>query len=687
MRIIKVNSNSPFLEAIVALGDTARDTVGFLPREAFLDYARKEQIIACVEGKRLLGYLLFRRGKAVITIVQLCVNKLNRKSGIARQLVDELFESCRDIYPTLKLSCRRDYGIDGFWRSLGFVPIGEKTGRATKEETTLTVWIKTDPDSIDIFTYASLADSKKKIVLDTNIVIDMFIGNRAETQALLQPFLADYVSYYISPETFMEINSSDDKSSRNKQRDYIKQNFEAIQVYDPETYESVKTELLHFKNVDSFSNTGRDISHIAYAVASGADAFVTRDNGWLNNQTSEYVFETYGLPIMAPGELVKSIDEILYPNDYAPIQLAGLSLHYAEMTHEQFNAVVEDLYREYNDGKKRSFEQELRNWMANPQTYHLELTQSNSGTASLVVYSINTASRETRVIQILINPKIIKPQLYNTYMKRIAFRLLEEAKESNSTAVVILKSHLCPEAIVVFNECLFVDFESVLIKYLVSGIIKKGMEENPSVFPRSFIIERLASSAATTYSSLVVILEKLFWPVKIDAEDLPCYIVPIKAQYAMDLFDHNLYHTNLSLFENNQIEAALSPENVYFKNGRKLISKTPARILWYVSEDESLYNTKMIRACSYLDSIEIDTVDNLYKKYRRLGVLSRSAMSQFGDGRNFIVAYLFSYTELFSNPVSLYDARKILGNRQTFQSAVRIPQEKFLQIYKQCCEI
>ena len=99
MRIIKVNSNSPFLEAVVALGDTARDTVGFLPREAFLDYARKEQIIACVEGKRLLGYLLFRRGKAVITIVQLCVNKLNRKSGIARQLVDELFETCRDIYP------------------------------------------------------------------------------------------------------------------------------------------------------------------------------------------------------------------------------------------------------------------------------------------------------------------------------------------------------------------------------------------------------------------------------------------------------------------------------------------------------------------------------------------------------------------------------------------------------------
>ena len=126
MRIITVNNNSPFMEHVIALGDTARDTVGFLPREAFLDYAKKDQILACVEDNELLGYLLFRRGNSVITIVQLCVSKLHRKSGIAKQLVNELFESCRDIYPTLKLSCRRDYGIDDFWRSLGFVPVGEK---------------------------------------------------------------------------------------------------------------------------------------------------------------------------------------------------------------------------------------------------------------------------------------------------------------------------------------------------------------------------------------------------------------------------------------------------------------------------------------------------------------------------------------------------------------------------------
>ena len=62
------------MEDVIALGDTARDTVGFLPREAFLDYAKKDQILACIEENELLGYLLFRRGKAVITIVQLCVS-------------------------------------------------------------------------------------------------------------------------------------------------------------------------------------------------------------------------------------------------------------------------------------------------------------------------------------------------------------------------------------------------------------------------------------------------------------------------------------------------------------------------------------------------------------------------------------------------------------------------------------
>ena len=591
LKIIEVNRNSPFLEKVIALGDTARDAVGFLPQEAFLDYAKKDQILACVEGKKLLGYLLFRRGKSVITIVHLCVEKTYRKTGIAKRLVDTLFESCRDIYPTMRLSCRRDYGIDDFW---GFVPVSEKSGRATTKNTTLTVWVKTDPNSIDLFTSAALADSKKKIVLDTNILIDLYLGDNKETHSLLQPFLTDYVSYYVSSEALMEINGQDNESIRNNQREFVKQHFEPIQNYDQDIYDSVKADLLNYKNANPQGNTGRDISHIAYAVACGAEAFITRDHGWLNNQYSEHIFELYGLRIIAPGELVKSIDEILFPNDYAPIQLAGLSLKYAEMTHDQFNVTVESLYREYKEGKKKSFEHDLRNWMAEPQKYHLELTQSNNGIASLVISSADISNATSTIHHILTNPKVIKPQWNVTFIKHIAFHVLEEAQKMGSTSVDIQKQWLSDEIIKAFKESLFIDLGTVLKKYIVSDIIKDAAASDSSSFPKEFIINKLAGNRGSPNARLVVSLEKVFWPLKIEQESLPCYIVPIKAQYAMDLFDQQLYHTNPCLFENERIEAALSPENVYFKNGRKQISNAPARILWYISEDKSLFGTKMI---------------------------------------------------------------------------------------------
>ena len=403
----------------------------------------------------------------------------------------------------------------------------------------------------------------------------MYRGENEETNSLLQPFLTDYVSYYTSPEVLLEINKLENGPSRIEQRAFVEQHFEPIRAYDQEIYHFVNAELLQYKGVDSTSNTGRDISHIAYAIACGADAFITRDNGWLNNQSSEHIFETYGLRILAPGELVKSIDEILYPDDYAPIQLAGLSLQYAEMTHEQFPAVVEALYHGYKDGKKSCFEQDLRNWMADPQTYHLELTQSNNDIASLIVCSTDGFNHTTTVHHILINPKVIKPSWARTFIKRVAFRVLEKAQAASSSSVEVKKQWLSNDAIKAFDESLFVNSESVLKKFIVSDIIKTNSLPNPSGFPQEYIISKLNELGDALNIRVIISLEKIFWPLKIDTASLPCYVVPIKAQYAMELFDQQLYHTNPCLFENERIEAALSPENVYFKNGKKLISKAP----------------------------------------------------------------------------------------------------------------
>ncbi len=692
MKIIKVTTSSPLLRSVIKLGDKARETLGFLPREAFKDYARKEQILAAVDQDELLGYVLFRRGNSVVTIVQLCVDMYHRKAGVAKKLVDELFETHRYLYHTIKLSCRRDYGLDEFWRALDFVPISERSGRATRKESTLTVWIRTDPDATDLITSVSLNDARKRIVLDTNIVIDLCNGSIPETNALLQPFMSDYVSFYISQESFQEINKMDDKAIRNEQREFVKQHFETIQAYDRDLFESVKADLFTLKNTSPDSNTGRDISHIAYSVSFDADAFITRDNGWLNNSFSDYIFDTYGLLILSPGELVKAIDEILSPSNYAPVQLLGLSLQYAEMKPELYGATVDALYPEYREGKKKIFEQDLRSWMADTQNYHLELMQSNNEVACLIVYSSSQRSSVKYVYNILVNPKVIKPKWYITFIKRMTFRILEDAKAEGITSVKVSKRNLCEEAIEALKSCLFIDQDSYLIKVLIRDIIKLSDTTNKAGIPKNYINELVQTLSNDEISNelrarILAFIEKIFWPLKIDETVIPCFIVPIQAQYAMDLFDENLYHTNPCLFENNKIEAALSPENVYFKNNKKRILRAPARILWYVSADRTLYGTKMIRACSYLDSVEVDTINNLYKKYRRLGVLSRNELLKMGSDSRIITAYRFSYTELFNEPVSLQDTRRILRKQYTFQSAIEISQKSFFQIYKKGCEL
>ena len=175
--------------------------------------------------------------------------------------------------------------------------------------------------------------------------------------------------------------------------------------------------------------------------------------------------------------------------------------------------------------------------------------------------------------------------------------------------------------------------------------------------------------------------KKLCGPFKITSSGIPCYIVPIRAEYAVQLFDENLANDHISLFSNTKTEPALSIENVYFKSKRHSVPCGPARILWYVSQSEYM-QTGAIRACSYLDNAETDTKKALFKKYHRLGVLDWSELLAVGRKSDLITAYSFSYTELFDHPIPLEQVRNFIGNpTETFQSYAKIDEPAFVQMY------
>ena len=99
--------------------------------------------------------------------------------------------------------------------------------------------------------------------------------------------------------------------------------------------------------------------------------------------------------------------------------------------------------------------------------------------------------------------------------------------------------------------------------------------------PVRIAVNKYIQSAAegVVLTQATIELEKMFWPLKILVPCVPCYIVPIQTEYAKKLFDENLANVNISLFPNENMESALSVENIYYKSKYQSISWLPCKNL------------------------------------------------------------------------------------------------------------
>lgn len=689
MKFVTVDERSEWLSAVQKLGDDSRLTLGFMPTQAFVDYARRKQILGLIINGELVAYTMFRYKKTSLIIVHFCVSTKHRGHGYAKELMLALYQQEKDYVSQFQLSCRRDYNLDKFWCALGFVPMAEKPGRASKTNSILTTWIRPNPECQNLFSNVLSNDTGKiRVVLDSNIVIALCSENELEVQALMQDFLSNYVEYYVSKEVFNEINKQGNPAIRNNIRNFIKNWFSIIPSYDEQLYAEVQNYLLSLKYAEEYSNTWYDISHISYAIAFEADTFVTRDTTWLNTAISDAIFKKYGFRILSPAELIRYIDEIDSPSSYSPQKLVGLNLEYSEMKTDDFPMIVNIFYRQYLSGKKSVFTAALKKWMAAPEKYHIFEVKSNARPVCLAVYYTVDIDNAVSIPLLLIDTSKIKPSLHSTFVKRIVFKMLETAQKAGVTSISISKQGLSSQMVTAIKECGYFENNQVLQRIIESKTtLPSTVTIDPSLdqrHPAWAIVNKYTKMVADGVVSIqaTIDLEKMFWPLKIQSPGVPCYIVPIQASYAKKLFDEDLANTNISLFSNENIESALSIENIYYKSKYQSISYVPARILWYVSKSTDI-GSSSIRACSYLDSVEIADKSVLYKKYRRLGVFDWNDLCRIQGNNDGIAAYKFSYTELLPCAVPLDDVRAIVGAPcATFQSFRKINSEIFFKLYE-----
>lgn len=688
MRIINIKDRQDLIQDVISLGDKHSKTLGFFPKEAFEGQALKGLIFCAVENNNLLGYLMYRISYNRVNIVHLCVDEKYRGHHVALKMIDRL-KSISISFRGIRLKCRNDYEASTFWEKAHFSPIKEIPGRSKKGHL-LTVWWYENPQN-NLFSNLSNPEVNQRIILaiDTNIFLDLRLEREKESLALTNDWLDEEIEICVTKEIFNEINRNPSKEVREECRKFV-QNFRQLKFNENEfdlIYNEIKSNFKQHTN-----RYKSDLKQIIDAIIGSAEYFLTRDKYWITK--SDFFENHYNLTILRPATFITELDEKKESSKYQPKKLAGTDIMSEVLNSSRIKEIVNTFYNNShrNPEKKSSFQKQLNNYLSNPKENNI-YTIVDQSRNTLAFLTINFSESSTLRIPFF---RVTSNNLRKTLTLHLVYKIVEEAVENQSNIIIIHDNFLSDETIEVLNDSSFVLNGKVWIKVNISGIYslkeiegklldlkKDSDEEADSVMDKllPIVIDLMKSyNRENCYK-----LEQLLYPVKIIELDIPCFVIPIKLEWATLLFEERLLSERLNLFEENK-HLILNRKNVYYRSSRPKRIEAPSRILWYSSGTKR--NLGFISASSYIEHIEIDTPQKLFKKFENLGIYEWDDIMKLvhGDLNINIMAFLFSGTVLFKNRIYLNKIRKVYSEHENKEfnpiAPIKISKDLYLELYK-----
>lgn len=667
---------------VIALGDQYRATLGFFPIGAYKQAAQNGLIIGAFCDEILVGYLLFRHTtrRNVVTLVHVCVDLTFRSSGIAEMLIQHLI-STKDSARWFEANCRRDYNLERFWSKNGFTPVGERDGRAASGSI-LTKW-RRDNREYSLLSLLDDMERQEKVVavLDTCIVLDLFKSENEESLALLMDGIGEEVAYRITPQCNREINRNGTETERKRLFEYTSR-FGMLGEIDQQQNIIMQAELKAL--YDPGGKNVNDICHLSESIVGGADVFVTRDD-WVYSLKKD-IYERYGLGIVYPAELVIQIDELIDESLYSPTQLAGSKLSLRKMKSVDLE-IVTDLYRYTQYTNKRSFLDALRKYMANGSEFSCFVILKND--MIIAAYVIHDGDESIEFCCLLINERAIKRAYANTLIKHVIVRLISDMPRDVLYIPSDSSKFDYTGALADFG---FIKVDKGFLKVRFVGllsinVLKSKLNQLHDVLSRYTEWDLIQLVDELGGSDHAYLLEQIFWPTVLDDLNLPTYIVPIKPQYAIDLFDERLRDVNPSLLYVEREEVALGIENVYFSSATKKELEFPSRILWYTKQDDHYIGTGVVGSLATVLSTVIGSTSDMYRLFRRFGILTWKTINELGKGKpQSVQAVKFGYVRHAANPIMFSElkdiVRRTMNKNVMLQSAYKITPEAFREIYK-----
>lgn len=141
------------------------------------------------------------------------------------------------------------------------------------------------------------------------------------------------------------------------------------------------------------------------------------------------------------------------------------------------------------------------------------------------------------------------------------------------------------------------------------------------------------------------VIERFLEPVVVDCPDQRIIIVPIRSGYADRLLGPS--PTQLSLL-GRDVRLTLRRDHVYFRPSTGHQPRPPTRILWYRSADLG-----KVYAMSHLAERRTGPLDEIWRQFGHLGVLSRPEFDAQSGNDGEISALRFTQTKLLDPPVDI----------------------------------
>lgn len=686
MQIIVINEHSPHLEVIKKLWRLNSATLGFFPEGAFLEYARRKNIIAAVdENNTCCGYLIYRTSRYRATIVHLCIANEYRGKGITRDLVKFLCQTTKDLYG-IGLKCRRDFPAHSVWPKLGFIAQDDFPGRGKAKNELTYYWL--DHGHPNLFTPEIVYENQKLyIVIDANILIDFYTDTDCESAGLLSDAFKDYISIYLTDEIRNELHRQEGKEQRQAILEFSDQY--PLIPYDKEKYKNSYSLLRPMFPLNLSDNDKSDLIHLAKTIAGDFKFFVTRDNDLLLKH--QQIYEHFGLSILCPSDIITYLDELLREAEYQPSRLSGTTVSFQRLQSNSHLSLPGYFQCPGLNERKGVFLNTLKSFSSQPDLYTCNVV-SDQGQIPIALIVYDRSNENYLNIPIIrISTSVLAP----TVIRNILFQAVHISAQEKRLFIKITEPYLHPSIKAALSELGFTELTNEFVKINLamadySDKITEYIKEISNSFEINYrdlllhFAKLLSDKNLINDTYSISKIERRLWPLKILDANIPSFILSIKAIWAEYLFDTGLAEQNLFGVDPG---LALNNESVYYRSARNSRGlSAPARILWYISSDKNYSGAKAIRVCSYLNSVLVDKPKFLYKQYKYLGVYEWKHINNLvKDNTNTdIMAIKFDLSETLSYPINYAEVKGSLDMydiRSPLQAPIPIPSNLFGQLY------